>query len=140
MKFIVEKNIPKEAYSTFGIGRYIPSENEGIHYIYWRFKCIAVWQRARHVLSVYYEINSTYTSRKTRKIVVIGIAVAVIMVLMSVIITISVSVMPRNEVEATSESNVIPQDLPKDPFLRAQKIQELFPLIDGHNDLPWRYR
>jgi len=31
-------------------------------------------------------------------------------------------------------------NLPSDPLERARALQKKFPLIDGHNDLPWVMR
>jgi membrane dipeptidase len=39
---------------------------------------------------------------------------------------------------AHSEDN--PEVLPTDPLQRAIRLQELHPMMDSHNDLPWAYR
>ncbi len=69
---------------------------------------------------------------KKKWLKVAGAVIAVVLVIIIIAVAVAAS---RN-----GSGSPDPSPLPSDPLQRARALQAMYPLIDGHNDLPWELR
>jgi len=76
--------------------------------------------------------NGTCFGTKKKRSVFILISIGAFLFVLSIILIVTIPF-----AESTPEGF---PDSPQDPLARAKAIQNKYPLIDGHNDLPWMFR